>query len=291
KAGIKASPKRKDKELIIRSFAKMIKPFVPDIYIPGPDMGTGEKEMGIIANELKNEKAATGKPLNMNGLPHELGSTGYGVSIATKFAVEFYKLGKDLTVAIEGFGNVGIFVAKFLNELGFKIIAVSDSKGMVLNKNGLNIDELIKIKNEKGSVIYYKDCEIYENKNLFELDVDILIPGARPDSINETNKDKIKAKIIVEAGNIPISYEIEKYLERKGIKIIPDSIANAGGVISSYIELEYGTKGKDILFKEIKERIEKNLNEILKNAKEKNISTRDSLIEIAKRRILKNVNE
>ncbi|MEM5881282.1 MAG: Glu/Leu/Phe/Val dehydrogenase [Candidatus Aenigmatarchaeota archaeon] len=285
KAGIKANPKRNDKEDIIRSFARMISKFVPDEYVPGPDMGTGEKEMAIITNELKTEKAATGKPLDMNGIPHEIGSTGYGVALATKIAAKFFDMNKNSTVAIEGFGSVGIYAAKFLEKNGFKIVAVSDSKGMIYNKNGINIEELIEVKKNTGSVINYKDGIVFDSVKLFELDVDILIPGARPDSINEKNKDKIKAKMIVEAGNIPISYEIEKYLEKKGIKIVPDKIANAGGVISSYVEMIQGAEGKDIVFDEIKKIIEKNLIEILENAKDKNIAVVDSALEIARKRI------
>jgi glutamate dehydrogenase/leucine dehydrogenase len=286
KAGIKANPNRKDKELIIRRFARMLEKFIPSEYIPGPDMNTGEKEMAIIVDELKNPKAATGKPLELGGLPHELGSTGFGVAKATLEMLHFYKLGKDLTVAIEGFGNVGQFTAKFLYEAGLKIVAISDSKGMVYNKDGLDIEKLIEVKKKGGRVTDYKEGKVMDNKELFGLDVDILIPGTRVFAINESNKDKIKARLIVEAANAPIEEKVEKELEQKGIKILPDFVANAGGVISSWVEYEYGNK-VDLMFKIVEEKIKKNVRKVLEKVEKERSFARDAALEIAKERIFR----
>ena len=286
KAGIKAEPKREDKELIIRKFARMISEYLGEEYIAGPDMYTGEREMAWIVDEVNNLKAATGKPLELNGLPHELGSTGYGVALATQIAVEIYDLPRDASVAIEGFGNVGTFTAKFLSEKGFRIVAVSDSKGAIYNPDGLDIEKLIKIKKKTGRVIDYPEGKKLEREKLLTLSVDILIPAAKAYTINESNKNEIKAKLIVEGANIPIREDIEVELEQRGIRIVPDLVANAGGVISSWVEYEYGSK-IDLMFRTINEKISKNVKLVLEKVKKENISARQAALQIAQERVKK----
>jgi glutamate dehydrogenase/leucine dehydrogenase len=239
KAGIIASEedlknKERKKQLMI-VFGRALRNIAPKIYIAGPDINTGEEEMRWFVEGNGNLKSATGKPKDLGGLPHELGSTGFGVYHATLVAAGFSKLDiKSSTVAIEGFGNVGTFTAKFLHEAGAKIVAISDSKGVIYNKDGLDVQKLLEIKKQKGSVVNYKPGEILPNEKIFELPVDILIPAAMPDVINEKNVEKILAKIIVEASNIPAKPEIEEILHKRGILVVPDFVANAGGVISSY---------------------------------------------------------
>ncbi|MFN3910352.1 MAG: Glu/Leu/Phe/Val family dehydrogenase [Candidatus Anstonellaceae archaeon] len=282
KAGIKAEPKKIDKEKVIRSFARLIKPLIPEYYIPGPDMNTTEKEMGYIADELKNKKAATGKPLEMGGLPHELGSTGFGVAQATKIGMDFLKKNLDeCTIAIEGYGNVGTFTHKFLEEMGAKVVALSDSKGAVYNKNGIKYQEAMEIKQKKGTVTEYDGTKM-DGSKLFELEVDILIPGARPNVINEKNYQKVKSKLIVEAANLPISHEIEKKLAKKKILIIPDFVANAGGVISSYAE--YIGMNKEEMFKLVERKIKENTAKVLERTE--NFDTRTAALGIAKQKVL-----
>ncbi|MGB9703296.1 MAG: Glu/Leu/Phe/Val family dehydrogenase [Candidatus Micrarchaeales archaeon] len=284
KAGI-AAEVTPEKPFIIRNFARMLRGIIPTYYIPGPDMYTNEADMAIIADELGPE-TVTSKPLEFGGLPHELGSTGYGVATATEIACEHLGLNlSDTTIAIEGFGNVGQFTMKFLEEKGAKIVGVSDSKGMIFNKEGLDFEKLKKAKEEKGSVIYYEDGEKMENSKLFGLEVDVLIPGARPNAINESNFKDIKASIIVEAANIPIEEEIEERLYEKGVLIVPDIIANAGGVISSYGELRH--KDLEETFKIIQNKISKNTKLILERSKKENLSTRKIAKKIAEERIRK----
>lgn len=260
KSGIKGDPKKVNKEEYVRAFARAIKEYVPKKYIAGPDMNMSEKEMAIFSDELGDLNTATGKPFSLGGLPHELGSTGYGVAKATEVATQFCKFCKfDLnsaSVAIEGFGNVGTFTMKFLSEKGAKIVAVSDSKGTIYNENGLDYEKLMKTKAEYGTVTEYKDGKVLPTEALFGLNVNILIPGARPNVITQTNADCVKAKIIVEAANIPLSPTVEKYLLKKEILIIPDFIANAGGVISSYAELR--GYDEDEMFALVENKIVKN---------------------------------
>jgi len=284
KAGIAVDP-NPEKPFIIRNFARMLRGIIPSYYIPGPDMNTNEADMAIIADEL-GPTSVTSKPLEFGGLPHELGSTGYGVAIATEIACEHLGLRvSDVSVAIEGFGNVGQFTMKFLQEKGAKIVAVSDSKGLIFNKNGIDFEKLKKVKEEKGSVIYYEDGERIDNYKLFGLEVDVLIPGARPDAINEENYEDVKASILVEAANIPVKEEVEEKLYEKGVLIVPDIIANAGGVISSAEELVY--KDVEETFEIIRKKISRNTKLILQRSKEENVSTRKIAKKIAEERIRK----
>jgi len=284
KSGIKADPKKLtpiQKEDMMRAFARKIKDVVPDQYIAGPDMNVTEKEMAEFADELGTPKACTGKPASIGGLPHELGSTGFGVAISTKVAVKH--MGKELngmTVAIEGFGNVGTFAMKFLEEWGAKVVAVSDSKGTIYDKNGLKYADLMRIKSEKGTVTAAKG-EKLDAAKLFEIPVDILIPGARPDVIHKDNVAKVKTKIVAEAANLPAKYEIEQILMKKGVIVLPDFVANAGGVISSYCE----TMGWDseAMFKVVEHKISHNTKVMLERAKEND--TRKAALEIAKERV------
>lgn len=281
KSGIKAKPNA-NKELLIRAFARALRNLKHE-YIAGPDMYMGEKEMGWIADEIGFDYV-TGKPLSLGGLPHELGSTGFGVALAAEIA--FNMLGiEDRSVAIEGFGNVGSFTFKFLQEKGFKIVAVSDSKGFVYNPDGLSYEEVERVKKEKGSVKYATGRSFDDPKKLFELDVGILIPGARPYVITEENYQNVKAKLIVEAANIPIAEEIEEKLAEKGIYIVPDFLANAGGVISSYAELLHYTPEQ--MFELVKHKIATNTKIVIERALQKgHRNFRHSALEIAKERVM-----
>lgn len=278
--------KKVDKEALIRAFARAIKPVVPSEYIPGPDMNTTEIEMAAIADELGTNKASTGKPKEMGGIPHELGSTGFGVAESTDVTVEFLGLKiNDVSVAIEGFGNVGVFAAKFLSEKGAKIVAVSDSKGTIYNPKGMNVEKLIKVKNETDAVKNYGDGKLLTPEKLFELPVDILIPGARPNVITDENKERVQAKCIVEAANIPIPMSVEDWFHKKGVLVVPDFVANAGGVISSYVEYIGGNEKQ--MFKTVKEKVRHNTKLVLERAKKDSDNPRSVAVKIAQERVRK----
>lgn len=296
KSGICSSPKSKEeKKAIVEAFARAIKPLCPKMYIAAPDMNTGEEEMKWFADANGSWRAATGKPRNMCikhknrrvcGIPHETGSTGFGVAHAAAVATDFS--GQDIkntTFAVQGFGNVGGFAAKYLHKMGAKLVAVSDSKGCIYNPGGLNFEELEKLKNETGAVTNYKPAEVFDGKEIFELPVDVLIPAAQPDVITQENIDRVKAKIICEGANIPVAHEMEEILHRKGIIVVPDFVANAGGVISSYAEYK-GYHPKD-MFKLVEKKIRKNTKIVLEHAKQKGISPRSAALEIARERVLK----
>lgn len=282
KAGIVADAKTISKERkrgLIEAFAFSIKEFCPSIYIAGPDIATGSEEMSWFTGALKNPKAATGKPRELGGIPHEIGSTGYGVSIAAISALRYLKKDiKKTSFAVEGFGNVGRFTAKFLSEAGAKLIAVSDSKGMVYNKAGINFKKLCEVKDKRGSIIEYPNCEVLATNKILEIDAELLVTAAIPDLIKQSNIPKLKYNIVVQGSNIPASAEAEELMHKKGILVIPDIIANAGGVISSYIEY-IGGKEEDV-FKLIDEKINKNIFLVLEKAKELGMTPRQAALEL-----------
>ena len=282
KAGIAFDPRKageKTKKEIVEWFAKGLKPFLPKYYVAGPDVNMGEKEMAWFVRAAGDLKAATGKPSRLGGLPHELGSTGFGVALSARIAMKFLKFDvKKTTVAIQGFGNVGSFAFKFLKEAGAKIVAVSDASGGVFNERGLDFEKLSRVSRDAGSVTHYKDGRGINNKQLLELKVDVLIPAALSDVINESNVDKIKAKIIVEGANIPMREIFEQKLHRKGVLIIPDIIANAGGVISSYAEYRGFDQKK--MFRMVEEKIATRAKSVLEKSKKTGKTPRDVAIEI-----------
>lgn len=295
KSGIIADPKEISKEKkmeIIRAFSRALKPVCPKLYVAAPDVNTGEEEMAVFAKENGSMKACTGKPAHMCvkpgvkcGLPHEYGSTGLGVVQAVFTAANYVGLDfEDATAAVEGFGNVGSYATEYLTQIGVKVVAVSDSKGCIYNLEGLEYEKLSKVKMETRSVINYRPGKVLDNKELFELPVDILIPAALSDVITKDNVDRVKAKMVVEAANIPVRPEIEEVLRKRGVLVLPDILANAGGVISSYAEYK-GYNPKQML-KLVQRKIRRNTMTVLEYAKEKNIGPRDAALNIAKERIL-----
>jgi glutamate dehydrogenase/leucine dehydrogenase len=286
KAGIVAPKEilhdQKKKDEFIKAFAKKIKKYCPSKYIAAPDINTAEHEMEVFAKVL-GKKSCTGKPKKLGGLPHELGSTGYGVAIATEIALKNLKLNpKKTTFAVEGFGNVGMFSAKELTDRGLKLVATSDSKGTIYNPKGIDFDKLLKIKKKTGAVTNHPG-KIFRSADIIKLPVDMLITAAVPDLIRKDNYKQVRAKVIIEGSNIPMSYDVEELLHKQGVLVIPDFVANAGGVISSYVEYKGGTIKE--MFKLVKEKISKNTKLVLDLSSKKGISPRKAAMEIAIERI------
>lgn len=282
------------KKRYIQSFARAIKIFTPKKYIAGPDIGTGEKEMSWFVETTGNWRSATGKPANLClpkfnrknkkcGLPHELGSTGFGVAQATAVAADFVGLSiKKSTVAIHGFGNVGSSAYRFLTKMGSRVVALADRDGAIFSKTGFNkksVEKLIKLR-QPVSVL---KGEKISSDDFWGLAVDILIPASITDSINDANKDKIKAKIIIEGANIPMSEKIEAEFYDKGILIVPDFVANAGGVFSSYAEYRgYNSKN---MFDLVEKRIKKITRTVLEESSRLKKFPRAAALKMAKAKI------
>ncbi len=289
KGGIIADPHNFNlakKKAIVQAYSKALKVVCPSMYVSAPDINMGEKEMAWFAKANGSKKSCTGKPNKMGGIPHELGSTGFGVYHAALVAIKHMGLKpSEITFAVEGFGNVGTFAAQFLTEAGAKLVAVSDSRGMVYNHGGLNYETLFRVKHKTRSVINYPDGKIGKCSDILGVKADVLITAAIPDLITHKNKNRVKSKIIVQGSNIPTTFDIEKEFHKKGILVVPDFVANAGGVISSYVEYIGGTPKK--MFKLVEEKIRKNTNLVLKSSKRKNITPREAALSIAKKRVKK----
>jgi glutamate dehydrogenase (NAD(P)+) len=297
KSGLIADPKQitEEKKLeIIRAFSRALKRVCPSLYVAAPDINIGEKEMAAFAQENGSMKSATGKPAHLCvkpgvkcGIPHEYGSTALGV-VQAAFTAANYVDDLDLdnaSAAVEGFGNVGSFVVEYLTQIDVKVVAVSDSKGCIYNPDGIDYEKLLDVKTETGSVINYRSGKILENRELFELPVDILVPAALPDVITEENVERVKAKLLVEAANLPVRPRIEKALTDRGVFVVPDILANSGGVISSYAEYR-GYNPKRML-ELVQRKIRQTTVKVIETALNKNISLRDAAMNIAKERIQK----
>lgn len=259
-------------------------------YVPAPDIGTNSLDMAAIFNETNDPSTVTGKPEGMPGwLPGRNESTGYGVNKCAIYMLNDLSIElKNAKVAIQGFGNVGMNAAKFLSEKGVKVIAVADINVILYDSKGLNIEKLMQHTLKNGTIEGFPGKEI-TNEDFFSLDVDVLIPAAISNVITKDNVSLIKAKGIVEAANMPIHYKAEKILVEKGILIIPDIIANAGGVIASSKEYSKSLSAKYMKKEEtytmINKRIIDNLNLAKKIAKEQAVSLNLACYILALKRI------
>lgn len=281
KSGILADPKTADKERLMRSFAGAIRELAD--YIPGPDMGTDETCMAWVQDEIGR---CVGLPQVIGGIPlDEIGATGYGVAECADVAAPFCDLRLDqATMAIEGFGNVGRHAARFLSQRGCRLVAASDSRGAVYDPSGIDVGELDAVKKEKGSVIEYDRGERISQAGLFELPVDILVPAARPDCIHGGNVGQVQAKLILQGANIPATVQAEQVLHERGVLVVPDFIANAGGVICGAVEYHGGTQAD--AFEQIGDKIRRNTSEVLRRAREESVVPRQAAVQLARERIL-----
>lgn len=274
KGGIIADPNKVDRVAWVKSFAKMIKPYCPGQYIAATDIGTTELDMAIFAHEIGDMRACTGKPSELGGIPHELGTTGYGVTTALETALEVLLelnairiIRDNIKVSIQGFGNVGSFTAKFLDSSGIKVVAISDISGLVYNKDGLNIPRLMMDMKGKSMLSDLDGYTILNKNQIFEIDSDIFVPAAMGNVIVDETVTKILdhgVKIVVEAANLPTTKKADEYLNSNGVWVIPDFLANAGGVIGSFVESQGRTEKE--AFDLIKYKISKNIKNILTQA-------------------------
>ncbi len=263
KSGIIADSRSPDKELLVRTFARSIR----DIkgYIVGPDMGTDEQSMAWVHEEIGR---AVGLPRLLGGLPlDELGMTGYGVAVAADVASEVIGLPlKGARVVIQGFGNVGKAAAKFLLERGVKVIAVSDSKGTLHDPAGIDIPSLLRYVETGGKVADSGLGQSMQREALLAVESDIFIPAARPDVFTELNQRLLNTKLVLEGANIPITHEAAEKMHSRGVWIVPDIIANSGGVICAATEYK-GLTANDA-FAAIRESIGRNTKEVLRRVRE-----------------------
>lgn len=329
KGGVVVDPKKlseSELERLSRAYAKKISPFIgPNLDIPAPDVNTNSQIMEWMLDEyikyklkIKNSKfkidkktlnqwraTFTGKPIEAGGTLGRTEATGRGgviilQALLAKLNSKFQIPSSKLKIAVQGYGNVGYYFAKIASEEGFKVVAVSDSKGAVFVKDGLNPVATMKCKEEKGTVAgcYCKGsvCDIrfgkpISNDELLEIPVDVLVPSALENVINEKNMEKIRAKIIIEMANGPVTEEAYEYLSKKGIDIVPDVLANSGGVTVSYLEwlqnMEDQVWSKKKVNNKLKEMMEKAFAGIWYKTVKENIPLKQAAFEVAIERIVK----
>lgn len=266
KGGMAIDPKKYSKaelERISRGFAEAISPLIGEkVDIPAPDVNTNGQIMSWMVDSYEKivghsaKGVFTGKPLEFGGSLARTEATGYGVHLAAKKALD--KLNIDLkgaTYAVQGFGNVGYYTAYYAYKDGAKIVAFSNTDVAIYNENGIDMEAVIKDYEENGRITenkgYGKD---FTNEELLELEVDVLAPCALENQITSKNADRIKAKVITEGANGPTTPEADEILYKKGIVVIPDILANAGGVVVSYFEWVQNLQGYYWSFDEVQEK-------------------------------------
>ncbi|MFZ5364767.1 MAG: Glu/Leu/Phe/Val family dehydrogenase [Patescibacteria group bacterium] len=272
KGGVTVDPKtlsEKELENLSRAYASaLFNDIGPDKDVPAPDVYTTPQIMAWMANEYSNIKGEltpgviTGKPIEAGGSEGRDTATAQGGYYLIKRIMEMeQRRPENQTVAIQGFGNAGSVMAALCSKDGLKVVAVSDSRGGIYKADGLDIAQVAAHKERSGTVQNFEGAENISNEQLLELDVQILIPAALENQITQDNADKIKAKIILELANGPLTPEADVILFEKGIKVIPDVLANAGGVTVSYFEWYQNVHGQRWVKEEVFERLRQKMNE------------------------------
>ncbi len=301
KGGVIVNPKelsRNELEMVTRGYIRAIAEYIgPFKDIPAPDVYTDEKIMVWILDEYERIKGehvfavVTGKPVELGGSKARNYSTSLGGIYVLEEALR--RMDKDrfeVSIAIQGFGNVGENAARLLHDRGYKVIAVSDSKGGVINKNGLDIKAVMKHKEETGSVIDFESSTNITNEELLTCECDILIPAALSDQLNGDNAKDVRAKVILELANAPTTREADNVFIDKKIMLIPDVLANAGGVVVSYFEwiqdLNNDYWEEDKVLERLKKTMIKAFNEVYSLCDVNGCRMRKSAYQLALKRIL-----
>jgi glutamate dehydrogenase (NAD(P)+) len=271
---------RGHKEALIRAFAKALRS--EEDYSFGPDMGTDETCMAWIRDEIGR---AVALPRALGGIPlDEIGATGWGLLHATEVAMEV--LGVPLRgaqIVVQGFGAVGRHAARFLTERGAVLVGVADSRGAIHRPDGLDFDALVRLKDQGGSVADYPGGERLDRDAVVGLPCDIWIPAARPDVVNKTNVALLQAHLMVQGANIPCTSAAERMLHERGILVVPDFVANAGGVICAAMELQGATEA--MALEAIEEKIRRNTRLVLEDVQRRGVLPRQAAVEMAEARV------
>lgn len=293
KAGIVGDPSAANKEEVLRAFARKLSNEVPREYVLGLDMGLGEYDAAIMADELGDRGAAVGSPLELGGVPYDqLGVTGYGVAESAHVAAQ--RLGLDLAgarVAIQGFGAVGRAAARRFADYGSVIVAISTSVGAIHDTQGLDIDELDRLAAEWGDdlVHHHRGIAVQPVGAELAVDCDVLVPAARQDVIDTRVAATVTAKLVVEGANLPASPEALQLMAERKILVVPDFVANAGGIVAAGVAMEarYSPFRPDpeSILSLVASRIRRNTNDVLDEADATARSPHDAARAIAQARV------
>jgi glutamate dehydrogenase/leucine dehydrogenase len=282
KAGIVADPGLPGarKETLVRAFAAGIRELTE--YIPGPDMGTDETCMAWVKDEIGR---AVALPRVIGGIPlDDIGATGFGLAVTAEVAAKAAGIAlAGARASVQGWGAVGRHAARFLAQRGVALVAVSDSRGAVVNPEGLDLEGLLAHKAAGGTVSAFPGGRPLGRDDLVGVDCDIWIPAARPDVLTEANVGRLKARLVLQGANIPATRAAEAWMHTHGVVSVPDFIANAGGVICAAVEFHGGSEAQ--AFATIEEKIRANTEETLDRARKAGILPRDAAVEMARRRV------
>jgi glutamate dehydrogenase (NAD(P)+) len=300
KGGVVCDPKKMSKRelesLTRRYIAEIVDAIGPDKDVPAPDVNTNEQIMAWVMDTYSmhvgytSTAVVTGKPIVMGGSLGRREATGRGVMITTREAAKHLGINiKGATVAVQGFGNVGSVSADLLSRLGAKIVAVTDWKGGIYDAGGLHISGLLEWVADKGTVAGFPLADPLDPAKLFELDVDVLIPAALEKQITIENAPKIKAKIVAEGANGPTTPEAHKHLYERGVFVIPDILANAGGVTTSYFEWVQDRHGyfwgEDEVNRRLEDKMQEAFDTVLETAKRYKTDMRTAAYVVAINRV------
>ncbi len=274
-----AMPARNKQELV-RAFAVALRDELN--YIPGPDMGTNEQCMAWIHDETGR---AVGLPQELGGIPlDQLGATGWGLAHSIRAALPFCDMGmRGTRIAIQGFGSVGYHAARFLAAEGAVIVAVADSRGAIHHPSGLDLNVLARLKAGGRSVTEYDGGEVLPAEDMVGVDCDIWIPAARPDVIHEGNVARLQARMVAEGANIPLTSGAEEQLYQRGVLVVPDFVANAGGVICA--AMEYRGANRPAAFEAIADKLTENTRQVLQKSRDDKVSPREAAAVISAQRV------
>lgn len=302
KGGITIDPKSlslAEQERLARGYVRAVKSVIgPEVDVPAPDVNTGAHTMGWMVDEFSRlnghftPAAFTGKPLELGGSAGRAEATGYGGMYTLEATLEVLKetiqLGDRPRVAVEGFGNVGRYFAEAAADRNYRLVAVSDSRGGITGDD-LSFAELERTKQEQGTVTKSSGTVI-TNQELFEQDVDVLVLAALENAITTDNADRVKAKVVLELGNTSISPEAVELLQKRGILVLPDILANAGGVIVSYYEWVQNRQGdywtKAVVLQRLEAHLRQAVAEVAAQAKLANIDWRTAALQVALKRLV-----
>lgn len=300
KGGVRVDPKKlslTELERLSRAYVQAINRFIgPKKDIPAPDVGTNAQVMAWMVDEYEKETGQkapatfTGKPVELGGSLGREAATGRGGLNTLQAFCQVTPLPDGATIAVQGFGNVGYWFAKLAFEKGFKIIALSDSQGGILNFKGLNPEMVLKHKQKTGSVVNFPDTKKITNEKLLTEKVDVLAPAALENVIKKNNATKIKAKVIIELANGPVTPKADKILTEKGIFFVPDILANAGGVTVSFFEWQQNLTGKrwseEKVNQELEKKMVKSFKAVWKASKKYKVDLRTAAYILAIKRIV-----
>ena len=300
KGGVACNPKeltRDELERLTRRYTYMIYDIIgPYKDIPAPDVYTDAQVMAWVMDTYsqlagrQTPEVVTGKPVALGGSEGREEATGLGTAIGLREAAKALNMGiKGLRVAVEGFGNVGSYAAMYLHEWGAKVVAVSDSKGGVYNPEGLNVPKLIEHKKRTGTVLGFEGAKEITDEELLHLDVDALVPAAVEGTINARTVHDVKAKIVSEGANGPVTSDADRVLSEKGVFVVPDILANAGGVTVSYFEWVQNLKRekwtKEEVLAKMEAKLVKAFHDVLNTSRKYAVSSRMGAMCLAVERV------